>query len=217
MELEFWKERWQNQQIGFHRSDVNPYLSSFFQEICSSCRNVIVPLCGKSLDMIWLSEKGMEVAGVEISDLAVKSFFTENSLEYSVSRTEPFQVFKSGKITIYCGDFFQFKTELFDLIDCVYDRASLIALPKEMRKNYLKIMKGLKAGSEIMLVSMEYPEGEMNGPPFSVPEKEVFELYEEDFTVEKIKEFNVMEENPQFKNRGLSSMHEKIYWIRKNH
>jgi thiopurine S-methyltransferase len=214
----FWTERWQQQQIGFHQAEINKYLQKYWQTVNHEQEGskVFVPLCGKSLDLLWLREQGHPVLGIEFSDLAVNDFFGENQLEAQRQLDDRFMRMSSDKIDMLCGDFFHLQAP--DLTDChlVYDRASLVALPESSRKRYASHMSEILPDSvRILLVTMEYPQQEMQGPPFSVPETEVFSLYEGYFQVEKLATYDIYQENPRFKARGLSSLLEKVYLLKR--
>lgn len=213
METQHWLDRWDNDQIGFHQDNTNPYLLQLWPQLgltSGSC--VFVPLCGKSLDMLWLRDQGHQVLGIELSRKAVAAFFAENGLNASVSTDARFERWQGDGITLLVGDFFDLKASDLDDCDAIYDRASLVALPPQMRQNYARHIQAIHpAGAPTLLISMEYPQAEMQGPPFSVEEQEVRDLYQAQRPVERLMDIDVLAENPQFRQRGLSHMHEKIY------
>ncbi|WP_434360512.1 thiopurine S-methyltransferase [Parasalinivibrio latis] len=174
---EFWHQRWAENRIGFHLDDVNSYLKKHWQALAPKRdERVFVPLSGKSLDLVWLAQKHNEVAGVELSEIAVRAFFAEQLYTPTVY-TQPsgHEVYEFDEITLYCGDYFTLNAQPFSL---VYDRAALIAMPPEMRKAYVeKLRSMLLPGARIMLVTLDYPQHEGSGPPFAVPESEVRELF----------------------------------------
>lgn len=217
MKRDFWIERWEQGQIGFHQDQINGYLTRHWDKLkASSGCKVLVPLCGKSKDMLWLAEQGHKVLGVELSQLAVDAFFDENDIAVSQFENPSFKISESDNISLWCGDFFNINDEHVKGIDCVYDRASLIALPPEMREKYAQHMiKLLPGGSRVLLVTMEYPQNEMSGPPFSVVSGEVENLYQDAFAIEKLEEVDILAMNPQFKERGLSQLIEKSYLMTK--
>ena len=78
MDTDFWLERWQNNQTGFHQDEINSYLTRYWSGLgLTQGSRVLVPLCGKSLDMLWLAEQGHSVVGIELSRLAIEAFFHE--------------------------------------------------------------------------------------------------------------------------------------------
>ncbi|WP_150047439.1 thiopurine S-methyltransferase [Methylomonas rhizoryzae] len=215
MEKHFWLERWQQNQIGFHNPDINPHLTACWPGLnCPAGATVFVPFCGKSNDMLWLTAQGYRVIGVEISELAVKAFFSENGLCPAVKTTDALSEYRYGDLVIFCGDFFQLDPKQLANIDAVYDRASLVALPTKMRPAYVeKLTQLLQTGTRILLVSFDYPQHEMQGPPFSVPAEEIHGLYAEWCNIEFVYSSDLLAADARFRERGLSYMHEQIYRI----
>ncbi|NOT66919.1 MAG: thiopurine S-methyltransferase [Methylophilaceae bacterium] len=213
MQHEFWHERWQQNQIGFHRDEVNAYLPQFWPGLgIAAGSQVFVPLCGKSWDMLWLRDLGYEVIGVELSALAVQAFFAENGLSAHSYQQGKFSVSEAGGIRIYCGDFFELTAELLADTAAVYDRAALVALPAEMRAVYAVHMQNLLAsGTQILLVAFDYPQPEMQGPPFSVPADEVQALYQAWCKVELLHTQDILASEPRFRAKGVSRMQELVY------
>lgn len=215
MEPEFWHERWDRDQIGFHQHEVNPYLRRHFHRLeAPRGAEVLVPLCGKSLDLLWLSDQAYRVTGVEINRKAVTAFFSENALEPVQRDEDGFTVFDGGSITVYCGDFFGFRNAVERRWQYCYDRAALIALPPPMRREYAREMRDLLGpGARSLLITLEYEQAEMNGPPFSVMEDEVRSHFESGFTVRRLTADDVLERNPHFRDRGLTALLECSYLL----
>ena len=190
MEANFWNERWANNEIGFHQNSVTPLLARCWDELYgSSAGSVFVPLCGKSKDLLWLAERGAEIVGVELSKVAVESFFAESGLNVKVSERGDLLEYRSESlpITIYQGDFYSLPDEVFRKSNLVFDRAALIALPAEMRRTYVdRFSAGLNPEAEILLVTMEHASND--NPPFSLDESEVSELYADEFSIQRIGE-----------------------------
>ena len=222
MDIAFWNERWGRGQTGFHQHHINPYLGYYYGETGPPLEKrselkVFVPLCGKSKDLWWLQQNGYETLGVECSELAVEQFFTEQQLNYSRMNTESHVSYKSGKLEILLGDFFTLQADDIGNITDIFDRASLIALPEEMRREYVnKVTELQKPGTRTLLITLTYPENEMDGPPFSVSEKEVNELYRDNFKIEKLAAKNILEDEPRFKDKGLTTLTETAYKLTKN-
>lgn len=205
MEHEFWHKRWQRDEIGFHQGTVNEYLYEHWTELAGQGTDaVFVPLCGKAHDMWWLHDRGHPVIGVELSEIACKDFFEEAGEKAKVHPGEPFTVFQHDNLQLWCGDFFQLVPDDLRNIRLVYDRAALIALPPEMRKSYVEHLTAvIPDGTEILLVTLDYNSGEMKGPPFNVPNDEVYELYGEDYEITHIRSNDLPRDNPFAKRRGL--------------
>jgi len=215
MKKDFWLERWEREEIGFHQNEVNPYLRQYWQELHLARDSVVfVPLCGKSQDMLWLREQGHQVLGVELSAIAVQAFFKENGcIQHHFSRGK-FEHCEADGIRILCGDFFDLSKEDLANAGAVYDRASLIALPPEMRERYARhLVSILPHATQILLITVDYPQPEMQGPPFSVSSGEVEALYREHAEVSLLAQMDVLAQNPRFQERGLSRLQENIFLL----
>ncbi|PKM36900.1 MAG: thiopurine S-methyltransferase [Gammaproteobacteria bacterium HGW-Gammaproteobacteria-10] len=213
MHQEFWLERWQHNQIGFHNESINPHLEQYWPALhIEAGSRVFVPLCGKSNDMLWLLAQNYRVIGVELSPLAVNAFFTENKVPATAGRKDKFEVWENDDLCIYCGDFFHLIEDDLTGVDAVYDRASLVALPPEMRADYAAHMKRfLKTGTKILLVAFDYPQQEMDGPPFSVQCQEVETLYRDWCRIDLLHTEDILSKEPRFRERGLSRLQEQVY------
>ncbi len=215
MEPEFWHQRWQDNLIGFHQGEINPYLMQYWSQLgLAGGSGVLVPLCGKSLDMRWLAERH-RVLGVELSQRAVEDFFAEQQLSYTRSDENAFSVYQSASITLYRGDFFNLTAAQCEF-DAVYDRAALIALPPDMRTSYVTHLNELcPSGTRMLLVTMAYDQDEMNGPPFSVEDTEVHELYDAAWLVDRLCEDDILAKEVKFRERGLKRLIENVYLLSK--
>ncbi len=213
MQQEFWHERWQLNQIGFHNQEVNGHLQRNWPTLnIAAGSRVFVPLCGKSNDMLWLLAQGFEVIGVELSPLAVKAFFAENGLSVTIRQQGQFSVSETEGLRIYCGNFFDLSANDLAGVNAVYDRASLVALPPKMRAAYaLHTHSLLKPGTKTLLVAFDYPQHEMQGPPFSVQTHEVQTLYREWCNVELLQTEDILDREPGFRNKGVTRMQEQVY------
>ncbi|MCX7626823.1 MAG: thiopurine S-methyltransferase [Methylophilaceae bacterium] len=213
MQPDFWHERWKNNQIGFHQHAINAHLRRFWPTLGAFPRSrAFVPLCGKSRDMVWLRDQGFEVIGVELSPLAVEAFFAENGLEATVTPRRDLTLYQAPGITLYCGDFFALNPTDLEMVGAVFDRAALIALPPEMRPGYARhMLKLLPPGARILLVTFEYDQREMPGPPFSVSENEVRKLFGDHCEVELLGSFDILAEESRFREKGLTALEEKVY------
>lgn len=200
-----WLQRWQDGNIGWHEAQGNVSLQKYWNQ---SGKRVLVPLCGKSLDLVWLEGQGNEVVGVELSELAVMAFFDENEIAYTLIEG-PLNAYvaKGRAITIFCGDFFRFSAERFD---AYYDRGALIALPPEMRQEYVAHVRTLLAENAAKLVvTVEYDETIATGPPFSVPASEVLDYWPE---FQRIAAYDdIANCPPKFKEAGLNRMLEVVW------
>lgn len=217
MESEFWHQRWASNQIGFHEGQVNAYLARHYADLgLAPGETVFVPLCGKSVDLRWLADQGAHVVGVELSPIAVESFFAEQRLTPRTTKDGPFAVWESGPIRVLCGDYFALTPAHLAGAHAVYDRAALIALPPERRADYVTHLDRLLPGARrTLLVSLEYPQEQMQGPPFSVAEQEVHRLFA-GARIERLGAQDVLADNPRFRDKGLTRLLECAYLITHN-
>lgn len=213
MDREFWLQRWVRGEIGFHQFNINPYLQRYWNTLgVPAGANVLVPLCGKSQDMAWLLAQGYSVLGVEINRQAVEQFFRENDLQPKYERRPPFIHYYAAGIDLLVGDIFDLEPNAASPIGVVYDRASLVALPPAMRLRYAKHLAALlRPGAQILLITFEYDQTQMPGPPFAVPETEVYDLYRDAFRLDVLGTTAALANYPRFRERGLTSLDEKVY------
>jgi thiopurine S-methyltransferase len=213
MEPQFWHERWAINQIGFNQSEVNPYLQRFWPELnLKPGERVLVPLCGKTIDMRWLNQQGLHVVGVELSEKAVQDFFSEGGVEPRVEVRGHFKVYSVEACEIWCGDFFALKAKDIGNCSALYDRAALIALPAEMRWRYVECLNRiLPADCRGLLISLDYEQSEIAGPPFSVPEEEVMQLLSREWRVKLIADEDVLHKSRKFLDAGASRLIETAY------
>lgn len=217
MQAEFWHKRWADNQIGFHQGRVNSYLQQFWPTLgLAPGSKVLVPLCGKSLDMVWLAGQGFRVLGVELSQKAVEEFFREQQLEPEISQQGAFTRYKSDEVELWCGDIFALGAA--DVAGCTgfYDRAALIALPPEMRKRYCEHLTRLLPGHcKGLLITLDYDQSAMAGPPFAVPDEEVQALLAGDWQVATLESQDVLSEGKKFLEAGVSRLDERAYRVQR--
>lgn len=214
MDAQFWRQCWQRGRIGFHQPKVLPLLPKHWPSLALGGNGrVLVPLCGKSLDMHWLAAQGHDVLGIELSTLAVEQFFIEAGLQPERYRSALGEHYCAGRIEIIQGDAFALRRE--DLADIVgiYDRAALVALPPAMRAGYITaIYDQLRAGCRGLLITLEYDQQQMDGPPFSVPQLEVeSQLAACAPTLRERRD--LLAHQPQFAERGLSAFDTAVYTL----
>jgi len=218
MDKDFWLQRWEREEIGFHQDDINPYLLHYWQELFPDhTSKVFVPLCGKSRDMLWLRKRGHRVLGVELSVIAVHAFFEENGYTPDHFGSEGFEHCAADEIHILCGDFFGLGKNDLAEVKVVYDRASLVALPPEMRERYVRHLADiLPPATQILLLTFDYPQSEMPGPPFAVSAAEVESLYGDRAEIRLLAQYDTLAQNPRFQARGLSRLQENIFLLTLN-
>ena len=213
MEPELWLERWRRREIGWHLDDINTHLQEHWPKLGLAPGSLVfVPLCGKTLDLIWLVSQGFRVLGVELSPIAVEEVFAEHRLTPVITETPPFRRYQADELTLLCGDYFDLSPEHLQGVSAVFDRASLIALPPTMRVRYVDHMKRLiPGGIETLLITLSYDQSEMSGPPFAVLSTEVQARYGNDFRIEELASFDALPESPKIRQRGVTALAEQVY------
>ena len=217
MDPEFWHERWARDEIGFHEGSYNAHMTAFLGSLSVPAgSHILVPLCGKSLDLLWLHQHGYRVSGIEISRKAIEDFFHENELDYEHSETGGMTCYRHGTLELWCTDFFNADFSLVGSFDGVYDRAAVVALPPSMRSRYVsRMLELLQPGTAMLVITLDYPQHEMNGPPFSVPPREVERLYHAHCLIDELHEEDCLAKEPRFRKKGISRLHERVYRITK--
>ena len=194
MESKFWQQRWQEGRIGFHKSDVNPELIKYFSNLALPIGSrVLVPLCGKSIDMVWLACAGYDVVGIELVESAVQAFFAEQNITPTIteltstadkSTLKRYQGQLAGQtITLWAADIFALSTIDIGDIDAVYDRAALIALPANMRADYSRHIVKLSNNAPQLLITLNYDQSKKDGPPFSITQQQLHQYYSADYKI----------------------------------
>ena len=208
-----WLDRWKQDRIGFHEPVVNPYLVHYLPRFnLSPGDTIFLPLCGKALDIAWLAEKGFQVIGVELSEIAIGSFFEEHKMNYQKFESDRFVLYKSGNINLLQGDYFSLRAE--DLSGCklVYDRASLIAIDAEHRAQYCEHMRFITPDDTgMLLVTLDYEQALMEGPPYAVARHEVERHYQSHYAIEVMEQKEVIDERPRWRDQGLTSLTETVF------
>jgi thiopurine S-methyltransferase len=209
MEIKDWLSRWESGQTGWHQADGSAALRKFWPRLAPGSR-VLVPLCGKSPDILWLAEQGYEVTGVELSEVAARAFFAEADIRFEVIKSAGFKWFRGldKQLAIACGDYFKFADRPFDAL---YDRASLVALPPDMRVLYIQHTKRLlKEGAVQLLITLEYNQSKAGGPPFSVLPDEVKSYWP---VMERAGErSDASNMPPRFREAGIKELIE-VVWV----
>lgn len=218
MNAEFWQQRWRERQIGFHQDRPSPLLLKHWPSLgLAPDSRVFVPLAGKTLDMAWFASQGHRVLGVELSRIAVEEFFAEHGLTPEIEVSRYGRHYRAGAIELICGDAFALSAEL--LADCaaVFDRAALIALPPPLRERYAgELYPRLPSGCRGLLITLEYPQHEKQGPPFSVVEQEVYRLYAQDWRLRALERRDILAQQPAFVADGVTALDTVVYALERN-
>lgn len=182
MEPDFWHQKWGSNVIGFHKHEANPLLVSHIESlVLTDGSRVFVPLCGKTLDISWLISQGHRVVGVELSEIAVNQLFDELNLTPIITTKGPLTLYSADNIDIYVGNVFDLTKELIGTVDAIYDRAALVALPLDMRTRYSKHLIEITKSASQLLITFEYDQSIINGPPFSISNLEINQHYQDDY------------------------------------
>lgn len=187
MKHEFWHDKWQSNNIGFHLSSPNPLLIKHIQSLnLQPQARIFIPLCGKSLDIHWLLEQGFHLTGIDLSPIAIEELISELKLEFTVSQVGGLTHYHHQNIDLYVGDFFELNIDHISKIDAIYDRAALVALPEHMRETYTQHLVQLTQNAPQLLISFEYNQDLLAGPPFSVPEQEIRKYYASHYQIKQL-------------------------------
>lgn len=214
MHKEFWHNRWQKNEIGFDQAQPNTLLKNYFHHLkLKPDARIFVPLCGKSVDMLWLAEQGYQVIGVELSLQACEFFFKHYQLPYQETKIEDYTIFTAKNIRLFAGDYFEISKEMIGSVDAIYDRAALVALPTEMRDDYVeKTLSLMQAHTQILLITAGYNQEVMQGPPFSIDDTEVRRLFGAHLNIQSL--YNQPAHIPShLQARGLTEAIEMVYQL----
>ncbi|HRK60923.1 MAG TPA: thiopurine S-methyltransferase [Candidatus Omnitrophota bacterium] len=213
MDAEFWIKSWTDGRTAFNQQQYHAKLTQYFPQLNPQAgQSVLVPLCGKTIDMVWLASQGLQVHGVELYEGAVEAFFAENQLPVQKTQTADFVECSHKNIKISCGDFF--KLDARETFDFVYDRAALVALPASMRADYARVIKqALKKGGKYFLVVYEYDQSKMEAPPFSISIAEIERLYADAFDIQLIESEKPKSEGPRLS--AVEGMKQNVYILQK--
>ena len=213
MDSDFWHERWRQNQIGFHQQEINAHLQEFWPSLnLPAGSRVFVPLCGKSRDLLWLRAQEQEVLGVEVSPIAVRDFFDENQLQPEILLLEHYERWEEDKLVILCCDFFELNAEDLKGISAVYDRASLVALPPEMRTRYARHLSQILPPTCWSAWNINRKRGRGRLFPCT---KLKFRSYSGAISrITRLYSHDMLKENPELQKRGLTQLVEKVYELK---
>ncbi len=212
MEHDFWHTRWNNNDIGFHEHNGNALLKRFFKDLkLKEGDTVFVPLCGKTKDIPWLLLNRVNVVGIELNESAVIQLFEDMTIEPVISSFDDFTLYEAENLKIYLGDFFKLSNQILGKLDAIYDRAALVALPYEMRKDYCEKLQVIAPSAKQLTVAFSYPQEQFNGPPFSVSKDEIYSHFDQNYSI-KILYHSLLKEP----FRGFDNVYESAYLLLPN-
>ena len=187
MKASFWQQKWERGEIGFHESDVNPFLKEHFAKLkLAKGSRIFLPLCGKTLDISWLLAGGYQIVGAELSELAINELFAELGVAPRISNVGELLRYSAKDIDIWVGDIFAVSAEYLGTVNAIYDRAALVALPASMRVQYTSHLLNISGAAPQLLITYEYDQLLMDGPPFSVGKDEVEQHYRTTYQLEAV-------------------------------
>jgi thiopurine S-methyltransferase len=206
--MSFWQHRWETEQTGWHRAVHNDLMVKHWPSIGApeGCE-VLVPLCGKSLDMHWLAEQGHAVVGLELVEQGVKAFFAEAGLSPERTERADHTAYSAVPFTLLNGDVLELAAGTVQA-DAWYDRAAMIALPDTVRAAYVQqLRQQTKPGAVGLLITFAYAQEEMDGPPFALLDEDVHRYFAEGFEVERLEKVDLDDE----KGRGVSWITSSVF------
>lgn len=187
MDANFWHDKWERNEIGFHLSEANPLLTQHFPQLnLEKGQRIFLPLCGKTLDIDWLLDAGMVVVGIELNEGAVTDLFKHLAVEYDVKKNDKFTCYSADNIKVFVGDLFDLTTKELGVVDAVYDRAAIVALPETIRQKYSQHLMQITNKAKQLIINYEYDQSIISGPPFSVNNDELKHHYGNDFTMQQL-------------------------------
>ncbi len=213
MDAKFWHQRWQENRIGFHQEQTTPLLEAHWPSLdLPTGSQVFVPLCGKTRDIDWLAARGHRVLGVELSEIAVQQFFAERELNPAIIRSPIGTHFSAGPVELIQSDIFAITADTLANCSAVFDRAALIALPPQMRMRYADVPYArLPPTCQGLLITLEYPQPQMDGPPFSVAEAEVHALFDREWNMKLLERRDILAERPDFAEDRVTALNTAAY------
>lgn len=216
MQPEFWHDKWQKMEIGFHLPEVNKLLRKYWPVLgLSAPAHVLVPLCGKSLDLIWLRAQGHRVTGIELSEIALDALAAEFAdslgLPLEKEHREGRIDYRGDGVHLIATDIFRLSADALPPVAAVYDRAALVALPADLRQRYSAHLRALSRNAPQLLITLDYDQPRMDGPPFAVSDAEVLDHYATHFTCERLESRELIDQEPRFQARGLTSFRQQVF------
>lgn len=185
MQADFWHKKWQDNEIGFHMSEANPMLVAYFHALnVKPGQRVFIPLCGKTLDIAWLLGQGFAVVGAELSRLAIDELFKQLGVTPLITEYEELLHYQAPNLDVFVGDIFYVSEGLLGAVDAIYDRAALVALPVDMRARYAKHLMSISVNAKQLLITFDYDQNLLPGPPFCVNEAEVQQHYASQYQIQ---------------------------------
>ena len=178
MKAEFWHRLWDRNEIGFHNKYVNGlFLKNFPKLQLKKYSKVFIPLCGKTVDIKWLLDNDYKVTGIELNEKAINELFDSLKLEPNIKKAGSLLLYSAKNIDIFLGDIFALDKTILGKVDIIYDRGAIVALPSKMREKYTSHLINITDSALQLIITYEYKQNLMKGPPFSVEESQLKDYY----------------------------------------
>ncbi|MEI8362604.1 MAG: thiopurine S-methyltransferase [Betaproteobacteria bacterium] len=210
MQHDFWHQKWEKNEIGFHLPEANALLVKHFSTLnLKQNSRIFLPLCGKTLDIAWLLSQGYRIAGAELSALAIEDLFNSLHLMPTIKNIGEITHYSATNIDLFVGDIFKVTPAMLGKVDAVYDRAAYVALPEEIRKQYSAHLMALTNQAAQLLICFEYDQTIHAGPPFSICEDEVKQHYQTKYDLALLAS--------EVMANGLKGQHpatEHVWWLK---
>jgi thiopurine S-methyltransferase len=192
MDANFWHQRWEENDIGFHKNEVNSLLLKYFDKLSLAIGSrIFLPLCGKTRDISWLLSKGYRVVGAELSEKAITQLFDELEIIPKKRQLKNVTHYYNTNIDIFVGDIFDLCKYDLGEVNAIYDRAALVALPGNMRERYTQQLMKITDIAPQLMICFDYDQSQIEGPPFSIPDKEVEQHYQKQYVLTKLASIKV--------------------------
>lgn len=215
LDQHYWENRWQQGDIGWHQQSISPSLTRYWSRLeLAGNERVLVPFCGKSLDMVWLVEQGHAVLGVEVSTLAIRQFFEENQIDYHTEQHSDGCHYLADNIEIIAADIFNVAKTTLATCTAVYDRAAMVAQTAAQRQHYVAhIYAAMPVGCRALLLVIDYPQTQRQGPPFSVSPDEVSAHFNAGWQQQVLEQNDILALNEGFQQAGVDYLHSGVYFM----
>lgn len=216
MDYDFWDNCWARPTQPFHLTAPHHFLVNYFSRHVAQHSRALLPLCGKTQDLNFLAQQGVSAIGVEFNPVAVESFFSDSGIQPQVIKSGTSTRYRSERIDVWCGDFFELSKEDLGEFAIIFDRAALVALPDDLRPSYAQHLASfLSPGGNILLVTMDYDTEEMSGPPFFVSKQELQQLFPQ-ASIQELDRISILDSHPRWRELELSRLDEVLYEIHIN-
>ena len=134
---------------------MNAYLIKFKDRLLNSniSGRILVPFCGKTLDMKFLYGQGLSVIGIECSEKAVTEFFKENNFTFTIEDHENYKIYThNDRLKIFQGDFYALTSEIIGgTCNLHWDCGALIASDYADHQKYIDHVKALLSHNSVTL------------------------------------------------------------------